>query len=233
MAIHPEAMFDLFEIGNLLQGRNAREAPAQAIFVPGRAQGDWERFPNNRGLLEHADSLARRYLDSSPHPVVIPAHDGSYDGEGRRVSTGYPGFERWREELINLGTPQRCIFGTLIRDGEEKMTHTRAETDGFVRLAKQEKWRSAIVIAYPHQLPRVMGCLLKSLEVENHRMHITPDAPVPHRWDIPVYGSLGAKKMPRRQHIREEIERALEYVEKGYMVPLLQIRDYLLSFQPT
>ncbi|MEX2054622.1 MAG: hypothetical protein WD972_00430 [Candidatus Andersenbacteria bacterium] len=226
MEITYDTLLSLFEINCLVQGFPATNKQAQAIFIPGRAAGDWEDSLNNVGLLSEAVYLSR-FLRSNPAPVVITGFDGSYDSQGQRVATGYPGYHVWQQELTWRGIDASHIIVAPPLIGEEKKTHTRAETNMFVQLAKQQQWQTALLLAYPHQFPRLYGHLLKSFQDIGYFLEVVPRAPTPHRWDIPVYGSLGEKQLPREGHIKEELDRILKYIAQSLMVPLSEVRTYL------
>lgn len=224
-------LVELSEVNALLSNGDysiVESSGCQTMFVAGRAEDDYGEllFSAARWWLKHNTSTN----------LVIPGHDGSYRNE-ERVATGYPGFKNWKAEILRIcASPEwshknvspNHILPCVVRKGHEKITHTREETDGFVLRAMGLGWKSAFVMANFHQLPRLMGCLLKSLDELGYSLKAQPIAP--HcDWRFPVYGSLGQKQFPRWQHVKEEIDRMEKYIANGWMVPLATLRDYLLN----
>lgn len=222
-SILEQCMLELFEVTCLLQGFRLGDLTSVNVkFVPGRAQGDESELLTHAGVWLAADPRN--------HYLIFPGHDGSY-ANGQRVPTGYQGFDRWQAWITGfyrIGLPPERVLSCVVRPGHEKITHTREETDGFVLRAQEQSWKHAIVLAHPHQLPRVMGCLLKSMGELKYSMVVWPDSPFVTSWHHEVYGSLGKQSLPRWHHIKEELSRILTYVDKGWMAPLTQVRDYLL-----
>lgn len=218
----------LFRVMCLLQGWSGWPPRGSVVFVPGRAQGDWEAHQKGEGLLERAADIYKNTPYYRLSAVVIPGHDGSYR-DGERVATGYPGFEAWKTALQKLDVHAEAVVSCVVREGYEKITHTREETGGFVLRAKERGWTYAVVLAHPHQLPRVFGCLLRSFEEIGYYLTAVPAIPESVSWLRPVYGSLGAEQLSRYAHIDEELKRIAQYVENGWMAPLDQIRNYLLK----
>lgn len=198
----------------------------QAVFIPGRGEGDFERGPFDFGLLEWSVDVFRHRHLKHVEAIVIPGHDGSWRN-GKRMPHGYPGRDDWESRLVSLGVPSQRVLPTTVWDPHT--THTREETDGFVDLAKQKGWETAVVVAYAHQMPRVMLSLLMSFEVHQHLMMIVPTMPNPTDWRRPVWGSGGEKQMPRHEQEEEERKRLETYPEKGHIKPLDDLEPYLLN----
>ncbi len=225
-------LLELFQVTCLMQGfLNYGRAFPRVMFVAGRAQGD------DQELIYAAGMWLKRYQHVNSC-IVFPGHDGSY-ADGQRVATGYPGFDNWRDRILRFGqnTLPYEVLPCVVRAGHEKITHTREETDGFVLRAQERGWQSAFVMAHAHQLPRLMACILKSMEELQYPMDVYPKLPEKDSycqneastdWQKVVYGSLGQQSKARWQHIEEELNRILSYQEKGWMVPLAKLRDYLL-----
>lgn len=215
-----KTLSDLFAVTSLLQGfSHSRQLQPGVMFVPGRAEKD------DLELLYAA--AAWLGVGGTDRYLVFPGHDGSY-ANGERVKTGYAGFDSWKEWIARCNLPADRVLPCVVRPGQEHITHTREETDGFILRAQEHCWRSAVALAFPHQLPRVMGCLLKSMEELQYSLDILPRAPDQIQWHRPVYGSLGQTLKARWCHTDEELERILKYQENGWMSSLAQVRDYLL-----
>jgi len=198
----------------------------QAIAVLGRAQGEETgQLGRHQGVIDCATELATAHYLLAP--VAIPGHDGSYDDSGQRVPTGYLGYQAWRTMLVSLGVSSSRITPFIVRPSHEKITHTREETDGLVLLAQQQNWQNIILIAFPHQLPRVLASLLMSCRVLGVNINAYPWVPRPIDWDTLSHGSRGLTALPLHQQVYEEKERCNNYPNKGWIVPLPEVERYL------
>src|SRR5581483_12246268 len=101
----------------------------------------------------------------------------------------------------------------------------------FILRMKELQYHTAAVIAHPHQIVRVMACILASMKKIDHHCAVIPHLPNYLAWMRPVYGSLGQQQLPRWQHIEQEVLQILDYLEKGYMVPLEELVKYLLRYR--
>lgn len=193
-----------------------------ALFVFGRAQEDWEGDADEEGILGLASWL---WKCDAAHYIVLPGYDSTRNGAGELVSTGYPGWKRWRGELIRFDIPSTVIVSTR---GEG--TNTKTEGHDFVLLSRDKGWSSAVVVMHQHQVLRAMLGLVKSMKQLEHTMRVVPICPVQTNWTRPVYGSQGQKKLPRHEHIREEWVRILRYQEKGDLASFKELHAYLTYY---
>lgn len=207
----------LFNVRNLQHWQWPEQSKLDAVFIPGRAEGNWEDSygGSNDGLL----SLAGDHNDLYRY-IVIPGSDGSYSISGRRFPTGYPGWREWKENICRQGIPEHRVLLTLGHG-----LNTRTETDDFVSLAKGKGWTSGAVFMNQHETLRVMLGVLKSFEIAGHRMKIYPVTPRAE-WDRVIYGSQGQKQMPRALHILEEFSRVVTYQKKGDLASFEELETY-------
>lgn len=225
----------LFDIPALIESIQ-KPSKIDVLFIPGRAEGDWEHESSgNDGILWTSTRVG--LFRNQDYTIIIPGHDGSYNEKRERMEHGYPGYEAWRDELLqnmNLipNVPDR-ILPCVIRWFHSKTTHTLEECDGFFLQAKKQKsaWKTVAVLAHKHQLPRILACMLKAKEVlkYTHSIDIYPLSPAIVDWNREVYDSLGQQKLPRWQHVEEEKNFMIKYAERGWMVPIETIRSYLQS----
>ncbi|MDP3685284.1 MAG: hypothetical protein Q8R32_00465 [bacterium] len=208
----------LYRVMVLLLGHHPKRR-ADAAFVFGRAQGDFEATDGDSGILEKAAGLYRNDLVAF---VIIPSQEAGVAHGGKSVATTFPGTQVFRRNLEELGVPQQAI----VVPGDY-VPYTRAEGDAYVRLAKERGWTSAVTIQHPHQAPRTMLGLLKSFAACQHHMHVVPDYPWSVNWSKRVYGSQGAQLLPRHEHIQEEWRRILEYQAKGDLASWEELEHYL------
>lgn len=198
---------------------DATDDKVDAIFVFGRAQGEWKEGPGNKGVMKLAAWLWK--LEVAPR-IVIPGYAGTPDGQGGFISTGYPGWEVWQEELKRLNVPSSCIAKTK---GEG--TNTKTEGDDFVSLSRQDEFKSAVVVMYPHQMLRAMLGLVKSMEQMDYWMNVLPVCPTQVDWTDEVYGSQGERRLPRHLHIDEEWKRIPRYQQQGDLATFGDLEEYL------
>ncbi len=206
----------LHEVMCLLQGHVV--SGVDTVFVFGRALGDFEGDANITGLLDFAVDL---YIDCASS-ITVPG----YNPPARENHTDYPGGHAWRDYLINQEVNEGDIFLT---SGEMRVQHTRSEGDEFIECARKEGWRSALILANPHQILRAMLGLVKTLKIFNYHMCLYPAAPPRVAWRKEVYGSKGQRRLRRHEHINEEWARIQRYQAQGDLASLAELRDYLLS----
>lgn len=190
-----------------------------AIFVFGRAHMEWETGPGNEGILRTAADLFQKKV--APR-IVIPGYVGNPDGEGGVISTAYPGWKRWEEKLASLDVPTTCIART-----QGLGTNTKTEGDDFIFMSQPFWWRKAVVVTHPHQMLRAMLGLVKSMQTIDYWMNLLPVCPSQIDWTADTYGSQGAKRMPRHEHISEEWERIPRYQAQGDLATFMELSVYL------
>lgn len=200
---------------------NNTDIRVDAIFVFGRAKGEWEAGRGNEGVLQTAVDLFEKRL--APR-IVIPGYAGNPDGKGGIIRSAYPGRERWKEELTYLSVPVGSV--ALTRGAG---TNTKTEGDDFVLLARQHSWRKAVVVTQPHQMLRAMLGLVKTMEQVDYWMNVLPVCPSQIDWAAPVYGSQGKKCLLRQEHIDEEWDRIPRYQKQGDLATFKELERYLCN----
>lgn len=168
--------------------------PVDVLFLYGRARGDEE------GLLELVASLQKQEL--AKHVII----NGSAGERHKRSIPGeaWPGKDDWTKQLQILGVASIHYsvpgFNTL------------EESAGFLRAAKENNWKTAAIVAQPHQLLRAMLSLIKLMADQNFWIRIYAISPKTCNWWKEVLGSQGTMLLPRYQHIQQELLRIDEYV---------------------
>ena len=219
----------LFACTCLLHGNWPKQTMADVVFIPGLAVDNWQETNEDDGILATAALLCPNHAEH----VAIPGNAGTFPNgpEGPRSETGYPGGATWKAELLRFGTPEEHIYLHAERDvgPDEKSWNTRTEIDDFVRLARDQRWTRAVVLATPCHLPRVMLTLVKAMRDGNHFMRLDPVTPRAVSWTKSVYHSQGMQQLPRYEHIAEEWKRIPQYQENGSICTFAELHTYLVS----
>jgi len=179
------------------------------IFFHARAEGD------DVGLFE---LVSRLYHDGFVrHSVLI---NGSKSGTLEPGGTvhSYPGVIAYRRRLEELNVHTVVASPAF---------NTLEENFSFLKAAKTRGWRSAIIIAQPHQLLRIFLGALKIMEKENYLMVLYAVCPSQVDWLKEVYGSQGQKFIPRYGHVTEEYKRIEKYQAKGDLATTDELLQYL------
>lgn len=219
----------LFACACLFQGNLPKNRTVDVVFLPGLAVDNWQEDAADDGILKTAAAL---YPDHT-RVIAIPGNQGTRRPDGSLSSTGYPGGECWKAELLALGIPEnRIVLYALANVGADGQSwNTRTEIDDFVRIAEEFSWRHAIVLATPFHLPRVMLTLVKALHYALYRLELCPITPRSASWTKRVYHSQGLQQLPRYQHIQEEWSRVPKYQENGSICSFRELHEYLISFR--
>ncbi|MDQ5922730.1 MAG: hypothetical protein QG644_438 [Patescibacteria group bacterium] len=72
----------------------------------------------------------------------------------------------WRSKLSGFKVPEERILEF------PPARNTFDEAKEMVLYAKQEGWRTAVILAQPHRLVRCLRCLIKAMEKHNHKLDI-------------------------------------------------------------
>lgn len=231
-----EELEALFFCASLLPGNWPKRVSTDCVFIPGLAVDNWQDDEDDDGILSTAAELyhqaARTLPSGGAHIVVIPGSVGSMpQGRGGVPSlTGYPGGTVWHKELRLLDVPADAIVFYSCDDvgPDGKSWNTRTEADAFVSLARTRGWTSAVVLATPFHLLRVLCTLVQALDDQRYRLALFPVTPRSVSWTKAVYHSQGAERLPRFEHIRREWERIRRYRENGSLCSFERLAAYLL-----
>lgn len=180
-----------------------------ATFFHARAHRD------DDGLLELIREMHR---EQKMDWVVINGSDGRTKG-GSTVAEVWPGVENYDRRLGDVGVAMPVI--------SEPAFDTKEENETFLKISMIQRWRSGVILAQPHQLPRAMLGMIRSMTVHDYPMRIYCVAPKTVDWFKPVYGSLGRKLLPRIDHINEELTRISDYQAKGDLATFDELFAYL------
>lgn len=207
------------KIRDLLQGRMPPDDEVDAVFIFGRAMGDWEQTEGDSGLLETAVSI----LNATQTPrIVIPGTAGGATHSGEVIATTYPGPEVWKQYLLSLGVPERNIYVTV-----PAPVHTCGDSDSFIAHCKKEELQYVGILTQPHHALRSMLAILKSMQLHDYLVDVTPFTPLNVNWKKRVYGSQGAELLPRENHSDLEWQRIIDQQEKGWLASFEDLLAYL------
>ncbi|MBW2088203.1 MAG: YdcF family protein [Deltaproteobacteria bacterium] len=142
-----------------------------------------------------------------------------------KAKSGYPGFTEWKQQLEQLGIPEKKIEGVIIN--KTTMLNTLIESEGIIRFAKQHSYNSVFVVAPPfQQLRAFMTAVTVALrEYPELLIYSYPGAAM--SWQEEVVHSQGTLKAKRRDLIQEELERIDKYHSKGNLASPEQVLSYL------
>jgi hypothetical protein len=85
--------------------------------------------------------------------------------------------------------------------------HTRAEGDAFLDEARKRGWKRVVTIANPHQIVRATLGIVRTINDQSLPIAAYSDVPPHTNWDVRVKGSQGKERKPRRDHVKDEVER--------------------------
>lgn len=188
--------------------------PVDAIFFHARSHGDYDH------LFELVTIFYRVW--GGILPIGINGGDGSHRG-GELTGEAWPGGYYWFTELVARG-----VKGEHIK-WMETAFHTKAENDGFLKMAIHFGWRSAVIVSHPHQQIRAHLGFVKSMEVGNYWMRVYPLFPRPEpsaSWWKEVYAPSAMltpdmlpppdqRMRPRFDLMPGEVLKIPEYQKKG------------------
>ncbi|TSC71561.1 MAG: hypothetical protein G01um101438_1035 [Parcubacteria group bacterium Gr01-1014_38] len=227
----------LFYCASLLLGNWPKNFIADCVFIPGLAVDNWQEDEDDDGILSTAAALYQQATNApfrgGARTVVIPRYVGSMpQGRGGVPSpTGYPGGAVWTAELRRLDVPADAIVFYSCDDvgPDGKSWNTRTEADAFVGVARARDWTSAVVLATPFHLLRVLCTIVQALSDARYRLRLFPVTPRSVSWTKAVYHSQGVERLPRFEHIGRERERMPRYREQGSLCSFGHLATYLLK----
>ncbi|RWX50819.1 hypothetical protein VU00_10173 [Candidatus Electrothrix marina] len=141
------------------------------------------------------------------------------------AKSGYPGFDKWCEQMQKSGIHQEQIEGVTI--GETESINTLIESEALVRFALKCKYRSIIITAPPFQQARAfMTAVTVALrEYPQLRIYSYPTVAMP--WQEEIIHSQGTLKAIPSELIHTELERIDTYQKKGDLSPFEPVLNYL------
>lgn len=181
-----------------------------ALFFHARSYGDDE------GLFKLASDM---YQDRKVRHVVVFNSDGRRHG-GVVPGESNPGMDYYIDQLEQRSVPN-------ILSPREPGYHTRTETDGFVEIAKEHGWRSAVVIAQPHQLLRIMLGTVTVMAKTGYWMEVYTAAPQSVQWLLVTRTNQGRQEETRIENAQRELLRIPDYQKRGHLATLEELMDYL------
>lgn len=147
---------------------------------------------------------------------------GMCGGEAR---TGYPGFIKWQEKLLDQGIREESIVSIMVPP--EINLNTLTEANALVEYAKEHKWESVYITASPfHQLRAFLttvSVLLRSYPAL--KVYSKPGRMLP--WNELVRHSQGTTVGTRKELLLGELERIQRYQKKGDIVSFDEVFSYL------
>jgi hypothetical protein len=140
-------------------------------------------------------------------------------------NTGYPGAKAWKDYLYYSGNlaPSHIITVPCL-----ELLHTFSEALALVRHAKECGWKSLIIVAPPfHQLRAFISVVsaIRKLGVTDLRVYNQVGTTLP--WHEESRHSQGTLKATRLGLVLTELARVYRYHEKGDLVSVSEVLDYL------
>ncbi len=185
--------------------------PVDAVIFHSRATGD------DDGLFEMAGEL---YKANKVKKIIVNGGDGRYEFNGNLIQA-WPGAEYYQERLKKNGVNGK---GDILFSA--RADNTRAENDAFLKVMMDSHFKSSIIIAQPHQLPRAFAGMLAAMWLAGVDLDLYAAAPSGVDWDKNVRGSPRAGEKPRWQHVYDEMKGIERYTPLGHLVPLPYINLY-------
>lgn len=125
----------------------------------------------------------------------------------------------WTKRLNNLGVTKVLSY--------KESSNTTEEAKNMIIVAKEKNWKSATILAQPHQVLRCMCALVKAMENANYWMKIYCLIPDTSDWFEVTRGSGNQLPMERFKHIALEYSRVLKYASIGHTATLKEVFDYM------
>lgn len=185
---------------------------ADAVFLHDRSYGD---FTN---LFEMAGGI---YKTGVARFIATPNTDGARFGRNIPGEAS-PGKIWTRTQLLRQGVPDEMILHP-----DSPSHQTREENNAFLELSMEMKWRSAIILAQPHQLLREMLGMVKVMCEADYFMKIYTTAPTFTPWYEVIHVNQGIESKPRIENIADELQRIQDYQQKGDLTSFDELFTYL------
>lgn len=186
--------------------------PVDAVFLFGRAKGD-----DNDALF---DVVSKLHLFSLAQTVLINGSEGEKQG-GTIPCESWAGRTNWISQLTAHDIPLFHI------NTFPPAYNTAEESKYMVEHAKECGWKSAVIVAQPHQLLRCLAMTLYAMKEQQYMMKIYCACPRSVDWNEPCAGSQGAFDMPRSEHIGMEYSKVQSY--RFNIATLPEVYKYLTN----
>ncbi|MCX2740249.1 YdcF family protein [Pontibacter anaerobius] len=183
------------------------EGPLDALFLFGQTEDNQESgFAVAQRLLEQGRVQKVLFLDTQP-------------------LSGYPGFERWHQELKNMGLPEDKLEG-IPGPGTDYL-HTLLEAEAMVKHAKEKSYKSIAVAAAPFQQPRAFMAAVTAAHRFYPSLYLFSQPGKPLPWCHEATHSQGKVENTRAGLIAGELERISKYNAKGDLNSVEEVLAYL------
>ena len=141
--------------------------------------------------------------------------------------SGYPGYENWQKALVSHRIPVNQLEAIHPVPADTTMLHTRIEAESLLWHAKQKGYKRIIVTAAPFQQTRAFmaAVTLAVTEYPALKIYSYPGKALP--WHQEVMHSQGTLKATRAGLIAGETERIATYIQKGDLLPVKDVLEYL------
>lgn len=199
-------------LANLMLLSGQTPTPVDAIFFHDRSFGD---FTN---LFEMTEEM---YKNGVTRFIATPNTDGARFGRNIPGEAS-PGKIWTRAQLLKQGVPDQIILHPNLSSH-----YTREENDAFLELSMRMGWRSAVILAQPHQLLREMLGMIKVIDEADYFMRIYTAAPLFTPWHEVVHVNQGEESKPRLENIKDELQRIQDYQQKEHLASFDQLFTYL------
>ncbi|PRY12789.1 hypothetical protein CLV24_107162 [Pontibacter ummariensis] len=163
-------------------------------------------------------ATAKRLLEEGKVQKVLFIHSGPI--------SGYPGFERWQQELTWLGVPDEKIEGVPVPADNDKL-HTLIEAEAMARHAKAKGYERVVVAASPFQQPRALMAAVTAAHRHYPELYLYSQPGQALPWYQEATHSQGKVEGTRAGLIAGEIERIHKYQAKGDLVSVEEVLAYL------
>ncbi len=191
-------------VGTLLVTTDRVTEPVDVIFLFGRAHGD-----DNKEFFQ---TVAKLYRQGTAKNIIINGSDGERIG-GNIPGEAWAGKIEWTKHLVELGVSREHIHYAL------PSFHTAGEGRAMFSYAHSKGWKTAIIVAQPHQLLRCMAGLIHYMRTVRNWMRIYCVAPTKCDWFELTAGSQGLNEMERIDHIPLEYSRIHKYIDDLATMP--------------
>lgn len=190
------------------------EKPVDAVIFHARASGD------DDGLFALASELCQAGMAKK---IIVNGGDGTQKFQGDDIPA-WPGADDYLVRLKDAGVRHGKDGSDIIFSA--RADNTRAENDAFLKVMMDHGFKSGIVIAQPHQLPRAFAGMLAAMRLARMDIDLYAAAPSNVDWDKNVRGSPRAGEKPRWRHVYDEMAGIKKYTDQGHLVPLSYINLY-------
>ncbi|AKD05213.1 hypothetical protein POKO110462_20585 [Pontibacter korlensis] len=182
--------------------------PLDALFLFGQTEDNQSSvFATAKYLVDQAQ--VQRVLFMHTEPI-----------------SGYPGFERWYQELQQNGVPSEKLEAVSAPANIDKL-HTLIEAECMVRHAKEQGYKSIAVAAAPFQQPRAFMTAVTAVHRHYPQLYLYSQPGKPLPWCHEVTHSQGKVEDTRAGLVAGELERISKYNAKGDLDSVVVVLEYL------